>query len=133
MRKVLVLGLLIAFSLPACGWGMSHSQCEDRVISQAKSPDGEYVATAYHRTCGSELSFERNYTYAEVKEVPPHFWSSPTEGRTLASFSGHRPLSVKWTGLRQLVVVTPNLKEIDPERKGIGQDTFWKHVQIHYE
>jgi len=32
-----------------------------------------------------------------------------------------------------LVIVTPNLKEVDPERKGLAQDTFWNDVQIHYE
>ena len=111
---------------------MRHSGCEDEVISRALSSDGKYEAFAYHRTCGREGS-ERLSTYALVKEVPPHWWSSATDPRHLADLEGHRSLSVKWESLRQLVIVTPNLKEVDPERKGLAQDTFWNDVQIHYE
>jgi hypothetical protein len=51
----------------------------------------------------------------------------------LADMHGTLPLSVRWDGPRLLVVLTANLKDIDPERKGIGQDTFWQDVVVHYE
>ena len=106
--------------------------CAVTVVSRAESPDGKYVATVSRSSCGPAGS-ESLHTYGVVKEVPAHFWSERSGGRTLADMSGFRPLGVRWDGPRRLVVVTPDLKEVDPERKGIAQDTFWRDVDIHYE
>jgi hypothetical protein len=101
--------------------------CEDTVISQAVSPDGKYIATAFQRRCHSQLS-----TQAEVKEVPPHFWSAPTDPLPLLpAVAEWQTVSVRWEGLRHLVVVPPKREGVDT--KVLYTDVFWKDVTIDYQ
>jgi hypothetical protein len=44
MYKAIIIVPIIAVAAVACGIGMRHSGCEDKVISQAGSADGKYVA-----------------------------------------------------------------------------------------
>ena len=121
---VACLGMII--KLAESGMNRSPDRCDDTIISRATSPDGKYMATVRHRRCQDGLS-----TVAELKEVPPHFWSAPVQPRGLfPTLGGLRPVTVRWEGPRRLVVVAPNLQRVE---KGFFQDTFWKDVDIHYE
>ena len=101
--------------------------CEQTVISQAVSPDGKYIATAFQRRCHSQLS-----THAEVKEVPSHFWSVPADPLELfPAIAEWRSVSVRWEGPRRLVVVPPKLEGVNT--KVFYTDVFWKDVTIDYQ
>lgn len=124
---VACLGLIVR--LAESGSDRSPAGCDKTVVSRATSPDGKYVATAYHRRCQDSL-----FTVAEVKEVTPHFWSAPVTPLGLfPTLDGLRPVTFRWEGPSRLVVVTPDIEQDDPIRRGFFQDIFWKDVHIHYE
>lgn len=101
--------------------------CEDTVISQAVSPDGKYVATAYHRRCQSGLM-----TRADVTKVRAHFWSEEeTRLELLPDVVNLYPVTVRWQGKRSLIVVSPKPPGVDTKKH--YQDMFWKDIDIHYE
>lgn len=72
---------------------MTHTQCKDTVISQVKSPDAKFIATAYHRSCAGGSG---RYTCAKIEEAPRSFWSSAGETGYVMTVQGYYSANVTW-------------------------------------
>jgi len=123
----LILLLLVALS-GAC---MEHTRCDDRVVSQVKSPDGKYVAIVYHRSCAGGSG---RYTCARIEEVPPHFWSSAGEPGYVMAIREFHPVSASWRDATHVEISTPGLQQQDPaELAAFPPKNSWAGISVTYK
>jgi hypothetical protein len=124
--------IFVALVLCACtGSDMDHTRCNDTTLGTDISPDGKYIATSYHRSCAKGTG---KYTGVKVEEVPPHFWSRRGEIGHVMTIRDFHPITARWTDSRQLEVITPGLKQQNPdESAAFPPKSNWKDVSISYK
>jgi len=101
--SLVALGLLVAgvliyrYLLPS----MTLFDCQHSVLSEAVSPDGQYVATVSERNCGAVTDYYR------VVSIRPHEATFDGENtRSWVFVDEHKPeLKAVWSGKRQLTVL----------------------------
>jgi hypothetical protein len=95
---VLVAGFLIYRYLLS---SMTLFDCQHHVLSEAASPDGQYVATVSERNCGAVTDYYR------VVSIRPR--EVPFDGENTRSWifsDEHQPeIKAVWSGKRQLTVL----------------------------
>ena len=114
---VLVAGFLIyRYLLPS----MTLFDCQHRVLSEAASPDGQYVATVSERNCGAVTDYYR------VVSIRPR--EAPFDGENTRSWvfaDERRPqIEAVWSGKRQLTVL---YSSTTGKQKEVKQ---WKDVVV---
>ena len=83
-------------ALGGCGL-LLEFDCEDRVLSEAPSPDGAWVATTFRRNCGATTSY---MTHVALRESGSRFAG---EGQVFVA-KHERDVFVAWTAPDRLTV-----------------------------
>jgi hypothetical protein len=104
---------------------MTHSRCEDEIVSKLKSPDGRYMAILYHRKCARSPN---QFTGVTVEEVG--MFASLFEKQPMLSLDGIHEISGTWISPTHLEVTSPAFS--DPKTV-LNQETTWKTMTISYK
>src|SRR5690606_31099316 len=83
--------ILLAAASAACGPSVSVD-CTANALEEQISPDGRYVATAFHRECGTEAVLS---TALGIREARAAF--DPARQPTLLAIEGHHELPFEWS------------------------------------
>jgi len=121
MRIMGALSLLLIVGLGGCDF-MSHTHCDDTILSQQKSPDGKFLATLYHRSCANNTGL---YTFVNVQEI-----SGPGETKPVLTISGFHEISGVWVDPNHLEIRSEGLQN---QKAILSQETNWKTIIISYK
>ena len=124
-KAISALGLLLIGVLCACDF-MSHTRCDDKILSQEKSPDGKYMAILYHRSCANQTGL---YTCVSLQETAG---SSLSTGETqpVLTIRGFYEISGVWIGPNHLEIRSEGLQN---QKAVLSQESSWKTVSISYK
>ena len=125
MKVITALGLLLIAGLGGCDF-MSHTHCDDTILSQEKSPDGKFVAILYHRSCANHTGL---YTFVNVQEISgPTF--STGETKPVLTIRGFHEISGVWVAPNHLEIRSEGLQD---QKAVLSQESNWKTVSISYK
>ena len=124
LLKTLILSLVVL--LAACDDPFEHAHCDDTAIAKAKSPDGKYVVTGYHRSCARGTGL---YTWVRIENVPPHFWSMRSDA-PIGSVTGYHQITMTWKDATNVEISTPGLHQVDSPPSLTDN---WEGVSISYK
>lgn len=116
------LGLVLLVGVCGCDL-MTHTHCEDKILSEMKSPDGKYVAVLAHRSCANGTGL---YTGVIVRE------NSLVLGESVPvlTMRGIHDITGAWIEANHLEVSSEALKD---EKSVLSKETSWKSVVISYK
>jgi hypothetical protein len=120
-----VLALLVVAVTSAC---MKHTDCDDNVVSQVKSPNGKFIATCYHRSCAGGSG---RYTCTKIEEVPAHFWSTEGETGYVMTIGEFHPITARWLDATHLEISTPGLQ--NQRSAALTMRENWSGISISYK
>lgn len=125
MKVITALGLLLIAGLGGCDF-MSHTHCDDTILSQKESPDRKFVAILYHRSCANNTGL---YTFVNLQEIsePP---LSTAEIKPVLTIRGFHEISGVWTGPNLLEIRSEGLQD---QKAILSQESNWKTVSISYK
>jgi hypothetical protein len=118
--------LLIALAMSACSF-MEHAHCEDTSVVSMVSPDGNYRATAFHRTCAGGGS---GYTWVRLESVAALSWLSGDEQEIVADVRGKYPINLTWRSPSELEINSLAFRQSSSTSVRMQQ---WKGVSITYK
>ena len=124
MKAITSLGLLLIAGLSGCGF-MSHTHCDDTMLSQEKSPDGKFVAVLYHRSCANHTGL---YTVVDVREISEPSLSRG-ETKPVLTIRGFHEISGVWVGPNRLEIRSEGLQD---QKAILTQESNWKAISISY-
>lgn len=124
-KAIGALGLLLIGVLGACDF-MSHARCEDRILSQEKSPDGKYIAILYQRSCANQTGL---YTCVSLQETARSGLSTG-EIQPVLTIRGFHEIDGVWIGPNHLEIKSEGLEN---EKAVVSQESSWKTVGISYK
>jgi hypothetical protein len=101
------------------GCSFLESMCSNQIDRNLVSPDGEYVATVFHRDCGATTGFSTQVALREKDDDFDH-----SEGLIL-SIADEHPLALRWASSRHLSILVPKSRTYRLE-------TRWNDVSIEY-
>jgi hypothetical protein len=90
------------------------SPCENRVLSEAASPDARFMAAAYERRCAQSVT-----THVAMRPFGALF--KPQADVFVAA--GLTPVALRWPEGRQLVVETPAARVL-------VEESSWRGVKV---
>ena len=126
MAKVIsALSLFVIAMLGGCDL-MNHTRCDDKILTQEKSPDGKYVAILYQRSCANNTG---QYTCVNLQENPGTL-SSKGETQPILTISGLYEIRATWNSPNTLEIQSDGLKL---QKAILTQEDRWKSVSIHYK
>lgn len=124
MTKLIGVSLLAMATLGGCD-SMSHTHCDDEILTQQTSPDGKYAAILYHRSCANKTGL---YTCVNVKETSGT-GSSQGETRPILTLRGFHEIKAIWINQNSLEITSTGLKD---QRAVLTQENNWKDIKISY-
>jgi hypothetical protein len=101
---------------------MSHSHCDDKTLSELKSPDGTYVAILSHRSCVNGASF----TSVKLRENTLLFG----DDEYVLMLAGVHEISGVWNDPNHLEIRSEAFQD---EKAVLTEETSWKTVSISYK
>jgi hypothetical protein len=107
MKLPITLSIIIGF-LVFLSFGCAHMSdpCDDKLLTQVSSPDGNLVIATYHRECPSKI-----YTYANV-EKPAGFLRSRGERECrIMHWAGRHPVQAVWKDKDNILISTTDRLE----------------------
>ena len=113
--------MLFIVAVGGCDF-MSHSRCEDEVLTKENSPDGSFAVVVSIRRCKTNSQF----TSAALRENSMRATSDPEPVLVLQGIHG---LKVHWQTSRDLAITptgTVTNKEI------LNKRDRWQSVSIHF-
>lgn len=121
--RLLIIGLvfLLIGGLNACDF-MSHSHCDDKTLSELKSPDEQYIAILSHRSCVNGAS----YTGINLRENTLLFG----DDEYILTMQGLHDISGVWKDSNHLEISSAGFRD---EKAVLTQKTSWKTVSIYYK
>ena len=124
-KLISALSFLVIATLGGCDF-MSHTHCDDTILTQEKSPDGKYVAVLYQRSCANNTGL---YTCVNLQESPATVLS---KGQTqpVLTIRGFHEISAIWTGSNTLEIRSSGLKD---QKAILSQENGWKTIIISYK
>jgi hypothetical protein len=126
MAKVIsALSLFVIAMLGGCDL-MTHTRCDDKILTQEKSPDGKYVAILYHRSCANNTGL---YTCVNLQENPGTL-SSKGETQPILTISGFYEIRATWNSPNTLEIHSDGLKL---QKAILTQEGRWKSVSVYYK
>ena len=125
MTKLIGVCLLLIATLGGCD-SMSHTHCDDKILTQQRSPDGKYMAVLYHRACANATGL---YTCVNVKETSGAV-SSQGETQPVLTLRGFHEISASWINPNSLEITSPGLKD---QRAVLTQENNWKDIKLSYK
>ena len=124
MKVVGTLSILLIATLGGCDF-MSHTHCEDKILSEVKSSDQKHVAILYHRSCANDSGL---YTCVNLQEAPGSL-SSKGETQPILTIRGFHKISAVWTSSNSLEIKSAGLQD---HKAILTQESNWKTVSISY-
>jgi hypothetical protein len=118
--------LLMALAMSACSF-MEHAHCVDTSVVSLVSPDGNYRATAFHRTCGGGGS---GYTWVRLETVSALSTLSGGEQEMVADVRGKYPIKLTWKSPSELEINTSAFRQSSSTSVRMQQ---WKGVSLIYK
>jgi hypothetical protein len=110
MKQPITLSIIIVFLL-FLSFGCAHMSdpCDDKLVTQVTSPDGNLIIAIYHRECPSKI-----YTYANV-EKPAGFLRSRGERECrIMYWGGQHPVEAVWKDKDNILISTADrLEKLD--------------------
>jgi hypothetical protein len=125
MIKLIGVCLLSIATLGGCDL-MSHTHCDDEILTQHRSPDGNYVAVLYHRSCANKTGL---YTCVNIKEASGAV-SSQGETQPILTLRGFHEINAIWINQNSLEITSTGLKD---QRVVLTQENNWKDIKISYK
>lgn len=119
MRPIAII--LLAAASAACGPSPSVD-CTANALEELISPDGRYVATAFHRECGAEGAPS---TALGIREARTAF--DPAGQPTLLAIEGHHELPFEWGSEQSLTVTLPRSGNV------LERADTWRDVRVEYQ
>jgi len=101
---------------------MSHSHCDDKTLSELKSPGGEYMAILSHRSCFNGASF----TSVSVRENTLLFG----DNEYVLTMKGIHEISGVWKDSNHLEISSEAFQN---QKSVLTQEPNWKTVVISYK
>lgn len=103
---------------------MSHTRCDDNILSKEKSPDGRFVAITYTRRCANNTGL---YTCVDLAEDPG---TAPVTGEVepVLTISGIHDIKTVWKSPKNLEISTG----LVDAKKIITQRDSWRTVTISH-
>ena len=93
LAGVMVLVCGIAFAVFRLSAG---EECSDRVVSEARAPDGHAIAAVYEHSCGADVA-----TRVALRRPAPFVARGD-----VAAFAGRARVEVRWEGARRLAIAS---------------------------
>jgi hypothetical protein len=117
----LIMGCAIYYYFASSLFSVS---CSSSVLSEAVSPDGQYVATVFERNCGATSP------YVRIVSIRPKGTRIRFDNDSSLVFAteGQLNVGVKWSGPRELTVVTNGYSRTPTEQR--LKTTHWKDVGV---
>jgi hypothetical protein len=100
----------------------SHSHCEDKTVSELRSPDGKYTSILSHRSCVNGAS----YTVVSVQENTLVF----ADSEYVLIVDGIYGVTGSWKDPTHLEISSEAFQD---QKKVITQATSWETVVISYK
>jgi hypothetical protein len=88
--------------------------CDNRLLSEARSPDARFVAAAYERRCAQSVT-----THVSLRRSAAAF---RPQGDVFVA-AGQAKVALRWPEERQLVVESP-------AQKVLVEETSWRSVAV---
>ena len=114
-----LLALMLAvggLALIASRLGPEGPECINRVLSEARSPGGKFLATSFERTCGSQVATAVGMRLAEGPFIG-------AEADTVFVAPGRVPVRLLWREELQLTIESP-------ARTVAREESSWRKVQV---
>lgn len=116
--------LLLIALLAGCDF-MTHTRCDDKVLSKETSPDRKFVAITYARHCANSTGL---YTWVGLEEASlPNQTNSETEA--VLTIEGVHDIKAVWQNPRSLEIVSTGVLD---GKKVLTQKDSWRTVTISY-
>jgi hypothetical protein len=100
MKTITILSIVILLGIGAIVWNrFSLVSCEDRIKTEAKSPNGSWIATSYERDCGATTDYS---SIVSIRSATAQFNSE----KQIPIFveQGQDDIELKWTSPNTLVI-----------------------------
>jgi len=126
MTKLIgILSLLLISTMGGCDL-MSHTHCDDKILTQEKSVDGRYVAVLYHRSCANKTGL---YTCVNLQEASTTLLSKG-EAEPILTIRGFHGITAIWIGPNSLQIRSEGLND---QKAILTQHDNWKDIRIFYK
>lgn len=105
---------------------INHTRCDDKILTQEKSPDGKYVAVLYHRSCANNTGL---YTCVNMQE---NLGARSSKGETqpILTIRGFHEIRAIWISPDTLEIQSGGLKL---QKAILSKEERWKSISIHYK
>lgn len=108
------------------------SMCSNQVISQAKSPDGSFVAVAFQRDCGATTGFSTQVSLYRTwlprgNSSGNVFVSDTNRGEAPSGIGGGPEVNLKWQSANELII------SHHAKARTFLTEPQWGSVKINYE
>jgi len=120
--SVLVVVLAGAYSVWSY-FGLPLFQCDNKVIKDLQSPDGEYSATVFERDCGATTSY---VSVVSLRKGASDFDGDATDDFVF-TMRGPVEIDIQWVSPGSLVVQRPENKD-----DIFIEQSNWEDVSISY-
>ncbi len=125
IKLIGIISLLLIATIGGCDF-MSHTHCDDKILTQEKSVDGRYVAVLYHRSCANNTGL---YTCVNLQEASTTLLSNG-EAEPILTIRGLHDITATWTGPNSLEIKSEALQD---QKAILTQQDKWKMVNISYK
>ena len=116
--------IVILAIINACD--MSHTRCDDKELTQARSPDGQYRVVTYHRSCANNTG---QYTWVNLVQGRESLFSK-AESQPVLTLRGYHEISATWIGSDNIEITCEGLAD---QSAILTQRDSWKTVHIRYK
>ena len=120
-----LIAIVFIYRYPLMNLVFVHSiGCSHSVLSEAMSPDGQYIATAFERNCGAVTPYTR---VVSIRHRGNQF--DGEDDRAWVFVIVDQPtIQIRWSGQGQLSVATDGYSRTPREQR--LKTTRWENVEV---
>jgi hypothetical protein len=119
--KLMLLLAAIALSFSGCA-SLLHSNCENTVKVEVRSPNSKYVATTFERNCGATTDFS---TIVDLRESSAKFKDVDS---SVVVVKGQHKLDLVWDGNAKLRIECRDCRAEDIFK----HESSWEGIAIDF-
>lgn len=109
-------------------WQLIPNLCDNVILTESISPNGQLKAVVFSRGCGATSGFSTQMSLLRASDVLPNengklFVADTDHGQAPSAENGGLALNVRWIGDDQLRVEYPVLARVfksEPSSQGVG-------------
>ena len=120
-----LVAILFVYRYPLMNLVFVHSMgCSHSVLSEATSPDGQYIATVFERNCGAVTPYTR---VVSIRHRESRF--DGEDDRAWVFVIKDQPtIQIRWSGQEQLSVATDGYSRTPREQR--LKTARWENVEV---